>query len=227
MLNSSFISLIITSVIYLVVGWLAFFYTPTINLDKISTKSDTTVVTLVKAKKDGKSLVNSKEKIKSSNSKPSPKKSKNCCKKDSKQKEKIKQKKLINLGEFKASAPQKKPHSKASATLSITQAKNSLKSTAKRGGKKEVNLFFKEIKKAIAKNKIYPKRARRKGIRGRVKATFTIEQNGSISNIALKGKRMFFDSAKRAIKKIEPINTKDAPISLPIRVSITIKFRLK
>ncbi len=232
MRKSSLISLFITSLIYsfIIIG--IFVQMPTVDLDKISQKSNTTTVTLVKTETNGKNLVNSKTQIPTpsppKNSKP---KKKSCCTSKLQTKRDTKKQKsppIDKLGLLQAKQQPKKTHkSSAVASVNLQDKKASLKSQAKKGGRREVNLFFKEIKKSIAKNRVYPRRARRRGVTGRVKATFTIEQNGSISNIALKGKRIFFASAKEAIKKIEPINTKDAPVNLPLRVSITIKYRLK
>jgi protein TonB len=215
------------------------FYSPSIDLDKISEQFDSTTVTLVKTKSQGDDIINAKEKKllaptpPKNTPPPEPKpKKKECCKKEKQPESKTKEKlKLSKLGLFKPKETPKEPTPPKPTLPQVTpppmDKKNVKKSVAKRGGRREVALFFKEIKKSIAKNRIYPKKARRRGVSGRVKATFTIEQNGTISNITLKGRKIFFYSAKRAIKKIEPIDTKNAPINLPLRVSITLKYRLR
>jgi protein TonB len=231
MFNSSIISFLLTALIYFLIGWGIFFYTPKIDIDKISEKFDSTTVTLVRSKKNGDALINQKQKqflIKSPQTQTkNVEKKQKCCKKKTKKKEQ----KLSKLGLFKPKEKlEKKPKPKKTTqqilALNRTQ-KEQKRLIAKKGGKKEVILFFKEIKKAIAKNRIYPRYARKRGVTGKVKATFTIEKNGTISQINLKGKEIFFESAKEAIKKIEPIKTKNAPINLPLRVSITLKYKLK
>ena len=228
---SSFLSFLITSFLYLSLIWGIWIYTPTLDIDKISEKFNSTTVTLVKTKNSGQNLIDQKEKILSPLSPPTqpPKKpqKKECCKKSPKSNKDLKTSKLGLLKPKEKPKPPEQKRPQPQAPTQKSDKKEQKRSIAKKGGKREVILFFKEIKKAIAKNRIYPRRARQKGITGEVKATFTIEQNGTISNIALRGKRIFFESAKRALKKIEPINTKDAPFNLPLRVSITLKYRLK
>jgi TonB family protein len=267
-MGSSWLSLLITSTIYLSIFALATLHKPTFNIDEISEYGDSTVVTLVKTESDGKSLVDKKSKPPSINSilklksKSQPQQNQKvkkvveridnigCCsafkRLEDKDKDKsVKKKSALEpikekrIKEVKRETEKKKEEklpekevkrekdkSKQSSSESIA-TKESMRSVAKRGGRKKINLFFKELKRGIAQNKLYPARARRRGVEGRVKISFTIEQNGSISNIRLKGKRVFFRSAKMAILKSQPIDTKDVPLNLPINVSLTLSYRLK
>ena len=65
--------------------------------------------------------------------------------------------------------------------------------------------YFSQIKSLINKNKIYPKRAIKRGIQGVVNVEFTINKNGQLVSINnLDGKSIFFKSIKKAISKTFP-----------------------
>jgi len=64
-------------------------------------------------------------------------------------------------------------------------------------------------------------------MQGSVKVHFTILRSGAVGNISLSGKRVFFASAKEAVKSAFPISTKNATISLPINISIILHYRIR
>ena len=78
--------------------------------------------------------------------------------------------------------------------------KTTQKKPKKVSNKLEKNKFFTHIKALINKNKIYPKRAIRRGVEGKVIVKFTISKDGKLLKITnISGKKIFFKSAKKAI----------------------------
>ena len=51
--------------------------------------------------------------------------------------------------------------------------------------------------------------------------------NGKVSNIRINGKAIFKESIKKAIKKSFPINVKNAPITLPKKISFKIRYQIR
>jgi protein TonB len=81
------------------------------------------------------------------------------------------------------------------------------------------------LKKRIEKNKRYPKMAKRRGLNGKVSVKFKINKAGRVSNISTKGSKIFLKSAKSAIEKSFPIDTKG--VKLPMSVNLILLYRLK
>jgi len=91
----------------------------------------------------------------------------------------------------------------------------------------EKNKFLAEIRRRINRAKSYPRIAQRRGIQGTVKVRFTILANGQVGNISLSGPRVFYASARKAIKSAFPVNVKKAPISLPVVVNLSLHYKLR
>jgi protein TonB len=107
------------------------------------------------------------------------------------------------------------------------QKKSALKSTKKQQSTAaEKNLFLAQVRDRINKHKSYPRMAKRRGMEGSVKVDFTILANGNVSGITVSGPKAFHTSAKEAVQKAFPISVKDAPLSLPQKVSITLHYTL-
>jgi len=80
------------------------------------------------------------------------------------------------------------------------------------------------LKRRVEKNKRYPKMAKRRGLNGKVSVKFKINKAGRVSNISTKGSKIFLKSAKSAIEKSFPIDTKG--VKLPMSVSLTLVYKL-
>jgi len=136
---------------------------------------------------------------------------------------KIKKKNIKNIKNIKKK--QKKIyHKKTSSKKSL--AKKALRKQHK-SSKAQKNRFLSKIRYKINANKSYPRIAQKRQMQGSVKVSFTILRSGAVGNITLSGKRVFFASAKEAVKSAFPISTKNAPISLPLHISITLHYRIR
>lgn len=89
------------------------------------------------------------------------------------------------------------------------------------------NRFLAQIRRKINTHKSYPRIAQRRGMMGSVKVKFTILSTGNVANIKISGPKIFHNSARNAVKKAFPIHTKNAPISLPTQVNITLRYQIK
>jgi len=89
------------------------------------------------------------------------------------------------------------------------------------------NQFLNQIRGKINRNKTYPRIAQRRRMQGTVNVRFTILSNGQVSNIFLRGKKVFYSSARNAVKKAFPINVKHVPFSLPTTVNLTLHYQLR
>ena len=66
--------------------------------------------------------------------------------------------------------------------------------------------YFKLIRETVNNHKIYPNKARRRGIQGSIKVKFTISKDGFLKNInILSGKKVFYNSVKKAITESFPL----------------------
>ena len=100
-------------------------------------------------------------------------------------------------------------------------------SSRKKASPAKKNKFLNQLRAKISRNKTYPRIAQRRGMQGSVKVRFTILRNGSVSNIRITGKKVFHSSAKSAVKKAFPVNTKNAPLSLPTTVNLTLRYQIR
>ena len=133
-----------------------------------------------------------------------------------KPKKKIEVKKIIKKKPKKI-VKKKKPAKKASrASSKKTQA-----------NPEKVNRFYKKIRVKINQNKSYPKIAKRRRMQGSVKVTFTVLRNGKVSNILLNGPKVFYNSARHAVKSAFPISVTNIPVTLPATVHITLRYQIR
>jgi protein TonB len=86
------------------------------------------------------------------------------------------------------------------------------------------NLFLSKLKNRINVNKHYPRMARKRRVKGRVSVSFKVTKSGRVSNISIKGSKIFFKSVKDAIHKSFPINTKG--VKLPMTVNLILIYKL-
>ncbi len=106
------------------------------------------------------------------------------------------------------------------------------KSSSRRATSRSVNQnkksqFLSRIRAKINRAKSYPRIAQKRGMQGVVKVRFTILKNGRVGHISLSGPKVFHNSARRAVKKAFPINTKNAPLSLPTSVNLSLRYQLR
>ena len=103
----------------------------------------------------------------------------------------------------------------------------SRKATSSRVNPKKKSQFLAKIRAKINRAKSYPRIAKKRGMQGIVKVRFTILKNGRVGSISVSGPKVFHSSAKRAVKKAFPVNTKNAPLSLPETVNLTLRYQLR
>ena len=104
---------------------------------------------------------------------------------------------------------------------------SSRRATSSRVNPNKKSQFLAKIRAKINRAKSYPRIAQKRGMQGIVKVRFTILKNGNVGHISLSGPKVFHNSAKRAVKKAFPINTKNAPLSLPTTVNLSLRYQLK
>lgn len=126
---------------------------------------------------------------------------------------------------------QKKPEVKKKTKKKIVKKKKQVKQKASSRNVEispaQKNQFLANIRAKINKHKSYPRIAKKRGMQGTVKVKFTILRNGDVGNISVSGPKVFHKSARNAVKSAFPINTKNAPISLPKSVNITLRYQLR
>jgi len=117
-----------------------------------------------------------------------------------------------------------KPKGKVSSKIKKKQEKNQ-KPQASLAKKKH---FLENVRLKIDKNKYYPRIARKKGIEGIVEVRFRILSNGNVSHISVSGPKVFYTSAKEAVKNAFPISIKNMPLSLVgDYVTIPLKYTIR
>ncbi len=89
------------------------------------------------------------------------------------------------------------------------------------------NQFLANIRAKINKHKSYPRIAKKRGMQGKVNIKFTILSSGKVGNISLDGPKVFHNSARKAVKSAFPVNVKNAPISLPKSINITLRYQIR
>ena len=129
--------------------------------------------------------------------------------------EKPKKKKVVKKKVTKKKKPKKKP---SRQQASSKQSKST---------KAERNKFWTKLRVKIDRNKFYPRIAKKRGMQGSVKVKFTILANGNVGHISVSGPKVFYNSARNAVKKAFPINAKKSPISLPTSINLTLRYQLR
>jgi len=104
---------------------------------------------------------------------------------------------------------------------------SSRRATSSRVDPNKKSQFLSKIRAKINRAKSYPRIARKRGMQGIVNIKFTILKNGRVGRISLTGPKVFHNSAKRAVKKAFPISVKNAPLSLPTTVNLSLRYQLK
>ena len=104
---------------------------------------------------------------------------------------------------------------------------SSRRATSSRVDPNKKSQFLAKIRAKINRSKSYPRIARKRGMQGIIKIRFTILKNGRVGRISLTGPKVFHNSAKRAVKKAFPISVKNAPLSLPTTVNLTLRYQLR
>ncbi|WP_294956448.1 energy transducer TonB [Sulfurovum sp.] len=89
------------------------------------------------------------------------------------------------------------------------------------------NRFLSQVRARINRNKSYPRIAKRRGMQGSVNVHFTILPSGNVGHIAVTGPKVFHASARKAIERSFPVNTKHIPVSLPKTVNLTLRYQLR
>ena len=110
---------------------------------------------------------------------------------------------------------------------SKVKKRSSRRATSSRVDPNKKSQFLARIRAKINRAKSYPRIAQKRGMQGTVKIRFTILKNGRVGHISVSGPKVFHSSAKRAVKKAFPINTKNAPLSLPTSVNLSLRYQLK
>jgi len=103
----------------------------------------------------------------------------------------------------------------------------SRRATSSKVNPKKKSQFLAKIRAKINRAKSYPRIAQKRGMQGTVKVRFTILKSGRVGSISVSGPKVFHSSAKRAVKKAFPINTKNAPLSLPTSVNLKLRYQLR
>jgi len=97
----------------------------------------------------------------------------------------------------------------------------------KRSGTAGKNRFLAILKSRINRNKSYPRAARRRGMTGIVHVSFTILRSGGVGHISINGPKIFYNSAKTAVRHAFPVNPAEAPFPLPKRISLSIRYNIR
>jgi len=105
--------------------------------------------------------------------------------------------------------------------------RSSKKATSSKINPKKKSQFLARVRAKINRAKSYPRIAKKRGMQGTVKVRFTILKSGRVGSISVSGPKVFHNSAKRAVKKAFPINTKNAPLSLPTSVNLKLRYQLR
>ena len=106
-------------------------------------------------------------------------------------------------------------------------SRESVRSRARRGGSMSANRFLAKIKRRIARNKRYPSSARRRRLQGTVRVSFTVLPSGRVGSISVRGPQIFTASARQAVRRAFPVDVSGVGFSLPRRISVTLRYRLR
>ena len=112
-------------------------------------------------------------------------------------------------------------------TVKKKRVKKSVYSRKSKSSKAEKNQFLANIRAKINKHKSYPRIAKKRRMQGSVKVKFTILASGKVGNISVRGPKVFHSSARNAVKSAFPVNAKNAPLSLPANVNLTLRYKIR
>lgn len=122
--------------------------------------------------------------------------------------------------------PKKKKRTKKK-TVKKKQLSQKASSRKVKSSPAQKNQFLSNLRTKINKYKSYPRIAKKRGMEGKVKVKFTILQSGKVGNISVSGPKVFHSSARNAVKRAFPINVKNATISLPQSINITLRYQIR
>ena len=137
---------------------------------------------------------------------------------------KVKKKPEVKKKPKKKKIQKKKPQKKK---VTKKKARKKVSASRSRSSKAEKNQFLANIRAKINKHKSYPRVAKKRRMQGSVKVKFTILRSGKVGNISLNGPKIFHNSARAAVKSAFPVNAKNAPISLPQSINLTLRYQLR
>ncbi len=112
-------------------------------------------------------------------------------------------------------------------TAKKTQPRQKASSRQSKSSSVQKNQFLSNIRTKINKHKSYPRIAKKRGMQGTVNVKFTILSNGEVGNILVSGPKVFHNSARNAVKSAFPVDAKNAPISLPKSINITLRYQIR
>lgn len=141
------------------------------------------------------------------------------------EKPKVEKKKLVEKPKkqriTKKTVKKKKKKTKKKASKKQASSKHSKSTPAQR------NMFWSALRTKIDRHKFYPRIAKKRRMEGSVKIRFTILANGNVSNISLNGPKIFYNSARKAIRSAFPISAQKSPISLPTTINLTLRYEIR
>ena len=136
-------------------------------------------------------------------------------------------KKIVKKKIIKKKKPKKVVKKRVKKRKKQARRVSSRRATSSRVNPNKKSQFLAKIRAKINRAKSYPRIAQKRGMQGTVKVRFTILKNGNVGHISISGPKVFQNSAKRAVKKAFPINTKNAPLSLPTSVNLSLRYQLR
>ena len=139
---------------------------------------------------------------------------------------KIKKNKVVE----KVKKPKKRQKHKKSLRKKTLKKKTSKKEASKQQKSTTLaqkNKFWNALRRQIDAHKFYPRIAKKRGMQGSVKVSFTILSNGTLGTLSVKGPKVFHTSAKNAVKSIFPVNVKKIDISFPASSSIVLHYQIR
>ncbi len=136
-----------------------------------------------------------------------------------------KRKKIIKKRAKKVKKKVTKKYRKKKHKKKISKARISLKQSKRTPAQR--NKFWSTLRKKIDKHKFYPRIAKRRMTEGAVKVRFTVLANGNVGAITLKGPKIFYNSARNAVKSAFPIDVKKSPVSLPTTINLTLRYQIR
>jgi protein TonB len=138
-------------------------------------------------------------------------------------------KKVVKKPEVTKKTKTKKVKKKQVKKKHVTKKQVHKKPSARKSksSQAEKDQFLANIRAKINKHKTYPRIAKKRRMQGSVNVKFTILNTGKIGNISVSGPKVFHDSAKEAVKSAFPVSTKNAPVTLPASINITLRYQIR
>ncbi len=89
------------------------------------------------------------------------------------------------------------------------------------------NKFWSALRTKIDRHKFYPRMAKKRGMEGLVKVRFTILSSGKEGSISVTGDKIFYNSARNAVKSAFPIDASKSPVGLPTSINLTLHYQIR